>query len=359
MAEVKSHRRILVSPLNWGLGHATRLIPVISALIKQGHYVIIAGEGASLSVLRNAFPELDWILLPGFNVSLSHHQFQWFKLLKQVPSFIRALNEEHVAVNKLIKSHKIDLLISDNRYGIYSKQVSSVIITHQTNPYPGKYLSWIRPFTRAISTRLIKQFDECWIPDNTNEPRLSGSLSTPAKRLKYKYIGYLSRLNPMLHTSRAFSTDVLIILSGPEPQRTQLEQILIDQLRQSQLKTTILCARPDKKTAQIGTITLLPHCTAEEQNQLINNSKYIICRSGYSTLMDLMLCNRTALLIPTPGQYEQEYLAQRACTLFGFQSISQSELKKGHLPAKLKHDNNLNKTIQTPGFKLPSLPLKK
>ena len=359
MTEAKSHRRILVSPLNWGLGHATRLIPIIRELTRQGHYVILAGEGASLSVLKDAFPELDSLALPGFNVSLSHYQTQWFKLLIQIPNFLKAINKEHSAVNNLLREHNIDLIISDNRYGLYSKQVASVIITHQTNPYAGKYFSWMRPLTKMLSTFLLNRFDECWIPDVKSKNNLSGSLSKVTKNLRYKFTGLLSRLGSYPHMNTKVLTDVLVILSGPEPQRTQLEEILVYQLKNSSLKTIILCAQPHRKAEQIGNIRLLPHCTAEEHEQLLYNSKYIICRSGYSTLMDLMVCKRTALLIPTPGQFEQEYLAQRATALFGFKTISQNNLKHSNLSDRLIPNTSTNNSIQVHRFNLPDLPLKK
>lgn len=356
MAEAKSHRRILVSPLNWGLGHATRLIPIIEELIRQDHYIIIAGEGASLSVLRDAFPKLDWCQLPGFKVLLSQHRFQWLKLLQQIPTFLRTIKGEHTAVKKLIKEHNINLIISDNRYGLYSKNVASVIITHQTNPYLGKHFSWMRPITKHLSANLLKRFDECWIPDVKCENNLSGSLSSSINGLKTKYIGLLSRLKSHSSTSHQSPIDILIILSGPEPQRTRLEQILIGQLKTSSLKTIILCAHPDREIEQFGNITLLPHCSAEKQKQFILNSKQIICRSGYSTLMDLMLCKRTALLIPTPGQFEQEYLAQRVSTLFNFKTIKQSNLRKFPLSDLLpSNTSSLNKK-QFLRFKLPQLP---
>ena len=359
MAKAKIHRRILVSPLNWGLGHATRLIPIIEELILQGHYVLLAGDGSSLAILRDAFPQLDWHRLPGFNISLSRRRSQCLQLLLQVPAFLSSIKKEHTAVKNVINQYAIDLIISDNRYGLYSKHVASVIITHQTNPYPGKYLVWMRPFTKRLSTRLLKHFDECWLPDSESKPKLSGTLSSPSKGLITKYLGYLSRINTNIKTNRSSAPDILVILSGPEPQRTLLETILIKQFKGSGLKTTMLCAQPERDKEQIENITLLPHCSPDEYYKLIMNSEHIICRSGYSTLMDLMVCQKTALLIPTPGQYEQEYLAKRASKLFGFSTISQNHIKSKKITHFLSTCSKTMKTVTPVKFKLPLLPPKK
>lgn len=358
MSKAKSYRRVLISPLNWGLGHATRLVPIVEELLKQGHYVLITGEGASLTVLRNAFPQLDWQELPGFNISLSRHNFQWLQLLKQVPAFLSSIKKEHTLVKKLIEAYRIDLIISDNRYGLYSQKTASVIITHQTNPFLGKYLACLRPVTKYISSLLLKRFDECWIPDTESNTSLSGSLSKPSKTRTAKHIGHLSRLMHCRNHKQT-SADILVILSGPEPQRTKLEHLIIKKLKETSFKTTILCANPKRKVEQTGNITLLPHCTANQQYELIINSKHIICRSGYSTLMDLVTCQKTALLIPTPGQHEQIYLAQRATNYFGFKTIDQKKLKYCLLSDILISTSNTHMTTKILKFKLPELPLMK
>ncbi len=356
MTEQHTYRRILVSPLNWGLGHATRLIPVVDALLKEGHYVLLGGESPALNILRQTFPKLDWVILPGFNVKLSKRNHQWLKLLTQTPALISATVKEYKTTQAIIKAYNINLIISDNRYGVRSQHIPSVILTHQTTPYIGKHLSLFRPLSNWISQRWIKRFDECWIPDNEGENNLSGTLSKPIKGIPCKYIGILSRLSLTEASDLDSKPDILIILSGPEPQRTQLEEILIRQFKDSKQKCILLNGRPDEKKRTIGNIEVLPHCSAEEQKSFILNSWHIICRSGYSTLMDLLYCRRTALLIPTPGQFEQEYLAHRAAKLMGFSFIEQHELVNTSIEKVI--DKNLihRLTGSISGITLPKLP---
>ena len=355
----EQRRRILISPLNWGLGHATRLIPVIDALNKQGHYCILAGESPSIDILKDAFPELPSEALKGFNVKLSQSNRQWIKLLKQTNTLLRAIKKEQQQTQVLIKKHRIDLIISDNRYGVYSKEVASVIITHQTQPYLGSSLRFLRPLSRLITKRLLNQFDECWIPDTKGHKTLSGSLSIPFKSLPTRHLGILSRL--AIHqtaTNPIQAADVLIILSGPEPHRSQLEEILLKKFMNINLTVVILKAQPRSKARKINNILLLPHCNSSNLKKLIYTSRYIICRSGYSTLMDLMHCGKKAILIPTPGQFEQEYLAKRMVALFGFDTLTQNQLKKAPLQAFLTDQDSSCRSLQFPPFTLPPLPLK-
>ncbi len=290
--------------------------------MKEGHYVLLAGESPSLEVLKLTFPQLEWVNLPGFKVQLSHNKRQWLKLLLQTPSLLASIAREHRATQTIIKDYNIDLIISDNRYGVRSPHIASVIITHQTTPYLGKTFYFLRPLSNLISKRWLQQFDECWVPDIEGNLNLSGTLSQPISKLKIRHIGFLSRL-ALVNQVSSDTCDVLVILSGPEPQRSILKKLLIQKLKDSKLKTILISGKIDEIPQKIGSIQILPHCYAEELKSLIMNSRHIICRSGYSTLMDLAHCRRSALLIPTPGQYEQEYLANRAVSLWGFRSINQ------------------------------------
>ncbi|MBK3517939.1 glycosyltransferase family protein [Carboxylicivirga marina] len=357
MSEATAHRRILVSPLNWGLGHATRLVPIVDALLKQGHYVILAGESPSIDILKDTFPKLDTCNLPGFNVRLSKSSHQWFRLLLQTNKLLKASREEHKKLQSLIRKHQINLVISDNRYGLYHPTTASVIITHQTQPYLGRLWAPLRPLSNWISRILINRFDECWIPDTQSKNNLTGTLSRTIHQ-NTRFIGICSRLSINSPDTNIKGADVLVMLSGPEPQRTQLEDIIITQFEDSNTKVTILSGQPNKESKQIGNITILPHCEANVQLKLIKHSKHIVCRSGYSTLMDLFFCQKHALLVPTPGQFEQEYLAKRASEHHNFQHISQSNLKKTPL---FQLFPNFNKTSisRQQTFRLPQLPADK
>lgn len=351
-------RRILISPLNWGLGHATRLIPIIDELVKAGHYCLIAGESPSIDILLHTFPQLPHAKLKGFNVRLSKHRQQWPILLYQIPTLLKAIKQEHIQTQSLVKKHKIDLIISDNRYGVRSKEVTSIIITHQTRPQLGKVFNRFQAISNKAITQLISKFDACWIPDTEIKPNLSGHLSEPIKTVPTEYLGIKSRLsiaNSEATTHEA--TDILVILSGPEPHRSQLEEILINQLINSKRSVTIVRGKLDSKPDNFSNITLLPHCKAADLKLLICQSKFIICRSGYSTLMDLVYCNKRALLIPTPGQYEQEYLAKRASSLFGFSTVPQNRITHSNIFTLLESSSNKSSSpsiIQKP---IPHLPI--
>ncbi|MCU4176496.1 glycosyltransferase [Carboxylicivirga sp. N1Y90] len=322
---------ILISPLNWGLGHATRLIPIIHKLRNDGHTCIISGESPSIDILKETFPELEYIYTKGFRVKFSKGSQQWLKLLFQLPSFISSIYKDKNQVEKIIAKNNIDIIISDNRYGFRNSAIPSIIISHQTSPETGPKFKWINWTSTKIITTLINQFDALWIPDSQTSTNLSGRLSSAKTKIPTNYIGLLSRLsvtNENTEKSTKLAPDRLVILSGPEPQRSILEQLLIDKFSESNLSTLILQGLPGQKNQKpaIGSVSFMANCQSFQLKQLLKASKTIICRSGYSTLMDLFVMNRRAILIPTPGQYEQEYLADRLNDFFGFKSISQSQI---------------------------------
>ena len=219
------NKRILIAPLNWGLGHATRCIPIINALLEFNFEPVIASDGKALEFLKKEFPELEFIELPSYNISYSKKGSHLkLKLLKDAPKILKAIKTEHNIVQDLIVKNNIYGIISDNRFGVYSKKVPSVYITHQLNVLSGN--------TTFISTKLhqktIKKFDECWVPDFKKNYSLSGVLGHSENPLiPTKYIGALSRFSKM---SLQTKYDLMVLLSGPEPQRGLLEQKLFKEL---------------------------------------------------------------------------------------------------------------------------------
>lgn len=354
MAKQKK-RKILISPLNWGLGHATRLVPVIQALLADGHSIFLAGESPSIDILKETFPHLPCYELKGFKVRLSSGKKQWKTLLRQTPALLKAIAQEKKQTKSLAQEHNIDLIISDNRYGVYANNIPSVIITHQTKPSTGNKLSLLRLLSNRISYLWLKKFDSCWIPDTPNANNLSGSLSDPLKNIKTHYIGHLSRLHSCSKT-KVNTSEVLVIISGPEPQRTQLQNLIIQVFNKRDEKVIIINGQINNKTQQINNIQVLSNVSASHLKELISNSSHIICRSGYSTLMDLVYCKKTALLIPTPGQFEQEYLAQRASQQFGFNSLTQSNLNKADYQTILSQSLCSKTLIDYQTLHLPELP---
>ena len=306
----KGQLSVLIAPLDWGLGHATRCIPIIKELINHGARVIIASSGPQKALLSAEFPGLELLDLPGYDIRYKRGLFLKWGLVFQAPSILKQIKRENRWLANFIQSHKPDAVISDNRYGLYSPEVYCVFLTHQLSIRTGLGLL-VNRFIMKWNYKLIRKFSACWIPDWAGEISLAGELSHPATTLPVpaSYVGILSRLKPF-PVKREKNT-LLVLLSGPEPQRTEFEKCVLRELKNSSLRCTLVRGLPDiKSPGSISTngIYIVNHLQAEELNVLMNASDLIITRSGYSGIMDLVQLGRNAILVPTPGQAEQEYL---------------------------------------------------
>ena len=216
-----ANKTILIAPLNWGLGHATRCIPIIKALQENNYIPIIASDGIALELLQKEFPYVQTLKLPSYKIEYAKNgkNFKW-KLLKNFPEMIKAIWKEEKKVRKWIKKYDIDGIISDNRLGVFSKKIPSVYLTHQLNVMTGN-TTW---FTSILHQQIIKKHNECWVPDIEGIPNLTGKLGhIENPDFNLKYIGPLSRMHKK-ETPKQY--DLMIILSGPEPQRGLLEEKL-------------------------------------------------------------------------------------------------------------------------------------
>ena len=307
--------KILICPLNWGLGHATRCLPIICQLLEESHEVVIASDGFPLEFLRQQFPELRFMNFPSYKITYSSGKNQVFAMLKSLPGILTGILREHSQLNKILKSEHFDQVISDNRFGLWSKNTHCIYITHQLMIKMPKGLKWMEPLVRIMHRSFIQQYNECHIPDFEGLENLSGDLSH-----KYplpqnaKFIGPLSRFKGVkIIPDNEFK--LLCIVSGVEPQRSIFELYLIEKYQNKNFKTLIVCGQPQKDTVErnVGNVKLLSHLNDNKLAEYIVGSKKIVARSGYSTLMDLSIlnCLDKAEFIPTPGQTEQEYL----CTL--------------------------------------------
>lgn len=303
-----SKKRILVAPLNWGLGHATRCIPIIEALENHDFEPVIASDGIALALLKKEFPHLQTFELPSYKIEYAQNgeNFKW-KLFKQIPNMFRAVRAEKKITQQWIDKLQLDGIISDNRLGIHSKKVPSVFITHQLNVLTGN-TSWL---TTKIHHYFIKKFNECWVPDTAEKPNLSGKLGhLKDSGLNIKHIGPLSRIRkkPM---EKIY--DLMVLLSGPEPQRTLLESKLKEELKHYDGNIIFIrgVVEAEQKITQRFNLTCYNFMNTEELELAFNQSKMVLSRSGYTTIMDLAKLGKKAFFIPTPGQYEQEYLAKK------------------------------------------------
>lgn len=302
--------RILVAPLDWGLGHATRCIPVIRELRQQGADVWMAAEKAQAAILKEAFPDLPLLPLFGYQVEYARTRtgLAW-KMITQTPRLLHTISEEKRWLKKTINEYHFDAVISDNRYGLHHPSLPCIFITHQL---------WIEtPFgeragrlLQRLNYRYINRFSQCWVPDDAGKQNLAGRLSHPEKMpaVPVTFTGPLTRLDNL--TIPTIKNHLLILLSGPEPQRSILEEKMIGELAQYNGTATMVRGLP-------GNAGLLPstnqlhfynHLPAAQLNEEIHKADIIICRSGYSSIMDLIRMQKKLILVPTPGQTEQEYL---------------------------------------------------
>ena len=301
-------KNILVAPLNWGLGHATRCIPIINALLNIGYTPILASDGDALILLQKEFPDIACVELPAYNISYAKNGrfFKW-KMFCNMPGIIKAIKKEQQHIKKIVAQFDISGIISDNRLGVYHNDIPSVYITHQLNVLSGCSTN----FTSWLHQKTISKFNECWVPDIIGDISFSGKLGQAKNNLKnVKHIGLLSRFK---NTNTPVVYDYLIILSGPEPQRSLLEVKLLNEFQKTSKK--VLCIQgkvaPEQLIKTLGNITIYNFMTSNELEDIINRSDSIISRSGYTTIMDLATITKKAFFIPTPGQYEQLYLAKR------------------------------------------------
>jgi hypothetical protein len=308
---------ICIAPLDWGLGHATRCIPIIKSFMSLGHKVYIASEGHHAVILKEALPSAIFLPLRGYRVRYAKNEALFFiTILFQGPKILWSAINEYFWLKKWQKEFQFDLIVSDNRVGFFHKNVPSVFITHQLHlimPY-----KWATQLFQQMQYLWLKNFSSCWVPDMEGANNLSGILSNPKQKPSTPvfYLGILSRLflavSENAHVDETKSIHFLGIISGPEPQRTLLENILWEQGNQLNKKFVLVAGLPMNKgherTSANG--TLYNHLSGEALANEINNAEYIICRGGYTSLMELIPFGKKLIFIPTPGQTEQIYLGQ-------------------------------------------------
>lgn len=397
-------KKILVCPLNWGLGHAARDVAIIFRLLDLGHDVIIAGDGAALEFLKEEFPENKFhktnssyqfinkqdvseqnITEPDSpkpetfrfhsHVRIRYSRFlpAWLKITLLSPFLLFEILVEHFRLTGLINKIHPDIVISDNRYGMWNRRVRCILITHQLCLRLPRFARFLEYPAYLAMKILIRKFDQCWIPDYPGTQNLSGELShrfrLPGNAV---FIGAVSRfilppfqvvpavnnrggdliqesdLRPVPLGSKAPAVDLLILLSGPEPQRSILQKNILKQALSFKSSCVILQGIPGKfkRTDLTSTVTMYSHLPSGELKNLIFSAKNVICRSGYTGIMDLALMHKKALLIPTPGQTEQEYLAEYLAGKGMFMACNQDAL---NLESAIKMLSEFN-----PEFNLPA-----
>lgn len=321
-------QRVIVAALNWGLGHASRCVPVIRQLLDQGKQVAIASDGEALMLLQQEFPSLDHFELPSYHIRYKYSSMA-ANMLLGAPRIFAAIRAERNAAKKISTDWQADTIISDNRLGFRSGLTHNIYLTHQLHVLGNNKLE------SYLATKLHRQyyqkFDECWVPDHQGNNSLAGQLSdNKGVGTKVRYIGPISRMAASDTTESKYQ--LLVILSGPEPQRSALESLILSIAADNADHSMALVRGTTRDTSQSAVLS--PHITvfdlADQHllQSLIACSGHLVCRAGYSSIMDLVKMGRGATLIPTPGQTEQEYLAKRLDGKFGFVSVQQKDLVK-------------------------------
>lgn len=325
---MNASKHLLICPLNWGLGHAVRCIPIIQTLLNKGQRVTIASDGAALDFLRIEFPLLSFVELPSYNIRYKTSNML-LNIAPQVPKLLRAIQAEKKILEQLIISQHYDAIISDNRYGIYTPTIPSIFMTHQLNiAVPNRLIqAWVGRRNRNY----IRRYRECWVPDYAQEPSLAGQLSHQAPCPNCYYLGPLSS---MQLSKQSKKYDIIAVLSGLEPQRSYFEKKIIEQALLLPHKKILLVAgqTASRQTRKIGdNIHWHSFMDRAALNRAILQAEVYIGRSGYTSLMDIVQLERKqVILVPTPGQTEQEYLAARFAHQYSYvvQQQQQFDLKQ-------------------------------
>ncbi len=285
-------------------------MPLIRKFLSVGFKVIIAAGGDQKILMQSVFPQLEFVEIKGY--SIRYGSTKWKTLLKiffQIPKILIAINSEKKWLKRFVNEKHLDVIVSDNRFGLHHKSIVSVFVTHQLGIKTslGKFADKI---AQQINYHFINQFDYCWVPDCSNDIHLAGELSHPAAKpaIPVLYTGLLSAIQK---EPLSVTNPLLLLLYGTEPQRTIFEHLLFQQLYQLAQPAILVRGLPSSTTtipAREG-LTVYNYLSGRQLQQVINASAIIVCRAGYSTLMDVLPLGKRCIVVPTPGQAEQEYLA--------------------------------------------------
>ena len=307
-AMADSPKRILVAPLDWGLGHATRDVPIIHYLKEVGHEVILVADGRPFDFLSRRFPELKIVRCPGYDITYPKSDQFMVHMAKSGPRIAKALREERKAAERIVEETGAEVIISDNRLNFRSDKTKNIFITHQLRVKAGLFTL----AASALHRKFYAKFDEVWIPDHAGENNVSGDLAFLKRPKKnYRYIGPLTRFSLVKTKMDSVGKQLLFMLSGPEPQRTIFEELVIAELKKNPVPALILRGQPVQPhhSEPIPGVRMLNHLDDEQLAGEIGRSYAVVSRGGYSTLCDLTAAKKKLICVPTPGQTDQEYLA--------------------------------------------------
>jgi hypothetical protein len=318
---------ILVAPLDWGLGHASRCIPIIRHYTEEGHRVLLACNGRSAALLHAEFPELTLFTdIPDYQVQYPEDENFTWHFIRNAGRLFNVIRRENKWLRKQLTDLDIDWVISDNRFGLYHPGVKTFFITHQLFIQAPPLL---KQLANLVNHNYIRRFDVCLVPDFAGNDNLSGALSHGNGIPKnVRYIGPLSRFgnfsgipgedvtfakSDSIRTTSPQEIDheFVLIISGPEPSRTKFRELLAGIFFSYPKPSLLIEGRTESQERNnSGSLHIVSHLPPAAFQKALITSKHVICRSGYSTIMDLWYLGIKAILVPTPGQSEQVYLAR-------------------------------------------------
>lgn len=316
--------KLLFAVLDWGLGHATRSIPVIDVLLNAGYEVHLAGNGPSSDILKNHFSKLPFWDLPGYEPRYSRANLLPFAIVSQIPGFLKTINLEHEKLRQLQTRMNYDLVVSDNRYGCFLNDRPSVLICHQLQIPLRGWPTLFAPVLQSWHRSKFSPFSELWVPDQ-QDLRLSGKMSEYDGEIPVEFIGLPTRLDPCRNSVKG--DYILAVLSGPEPQRSVFENRLIEEMSKMKALNFILIRGIAGHLNVPSNIRVVPFAHKDEMQKLMCEARWAVCRSGYSSLIDLLQLKKKAIVVPTPGMPEQEYLAKQVSALKMFDVADQSGIR--------------------------------
>jgi len=320
--------KVFYAVLDMGLGHATRSLPIIREFVNRKWEIWIGSTGRSLAFLKKELPGVTFVETPGYGISYSHGKFLLPKLISQIPKLFYRIRKERRICNKTVEKFSPDLIISDHCYGMYHPQVPSYFLSHQIYFALQRNLQMFSHLVSRFNFAYHRHYRQILIPDVPKDGGglLSGELSRlPDSNPKYKLIGILSSMKRQ-GVSQEF--DLLVSISGPEPQRSIFEKIVMEQVHKLPGKKIVVLGKSEENKVLVDQkdLKVYTHLPRGEMETYFNGAALIITRPGYSTLMELVELGKKALLVPTPGQTEQQYLASLMLGKKWFYSIDQNRI---------------------------------
>lgn len=317
-------KKVLVAALDWGMGHLTRLTELLRKITPED--LVIACTPFQQEYYSYYFPDATYELIPELNWRWSGKKSALSELFIQRKKWTKHIGKDQLIVDELVAKYSIEVILSDNRYGFYHPDTHNICLTHQLN-IPGN--SFEKPVIKKLLRDYLSPFQEIWVPDYEDRTqRLSGELSESINIAfsPVRYIGPLSRFNWEESPKKKRTT---LLLSGPEPQRRLfLEHFLKHQSSHlSELTVVTPMPYPIKALEQVQQLVIRP--STAHLHEILNETKVLISRAGFTTIMETHQLDKTRkIIVPTPSQREQKYLARHLDGRYGFEKWLQKDLNR-------------------------------